>query len=198
MWCVWGLCRWPGGSDRTEGRGGVCDWVLGNSFQSYYSWSWLGTCAKGVQPGALSQRPPQTRSVSIDITVLHHNAQYMRILVARSRDMWLLGSAEDDLILEVVIMIGTVSMDDSCAVMLAKSGIIPALIELLNGRKHSYHHSAFKMNVCFFWHMLVEVEKLSSLSFFHPQPSKKMMSLSVRLCTSFTKWCFTRPHEMSS
>lgn len=73
----------------------------------------------------------------------------MRILVARSRDMWLLGSAEDDLILEVVIMIGTVSMDDSCAVMLAKSGIIPALIELLNGRKHSYHHSAFKMSVSF-------------------------------------------------
>ncbi len=61
----------------------------------------------------------------------------MRILVARPHDMWLLGSAEDDLILEVVIMIGTVSMDDSCAVMLAKSGIIPALIELLNGRKHS-------------------------------------------------------------
>lgn len=30
-------------------------------------------------------------------------------------------------------MIGTVSMDDSCAALLAKSGIIPALIELLNG-----------------------------------------------------------------
>ncbi|KAM6938814.1 kinesin-associated protein 3a [Lycodopsis pacificus] len=45
------------------------------------------------------------------------------------------GSAEDDLILEVVIMIGTVSMDDSCAAMLAKSGIIPALIELLNARQ---------------------------------------------------------------
>ncbi|MEQ2177608.1 hypothetical protein GOODEAATRI_005298 [Goodea atripinnis] len=44
----------------------------------------------------------------------------------------LLGSAEDDLILEVVILIGTVSMDDSCAAMLAKSGIIPALIDLLN------------------------------------------------------------------
>uniref|UniRef100_A0AAR2JAX8 Kinesin-associated protein 3b n=1 Tax=Pygocentrus nattereri TaxID=42514 RepID=A0AAR2JAX8_PYGNA len=43
--------------------------------------------------------------------------------------------AEDDLILEVVIMIGTVSMDDSCAVMLAKSGIIPALIELLNAQQ---------------------------------------------------------------
>lgn len=46
------------------------------------------------------------------------------------------GSAEDDLILEVVIMIGTVSMDDACAAMLAKSGIIPALIELLNGNTH--------------------------------------------------------------
>lgn len=45
------------------------------------------------------------------------------------------GSAEDDLILEVVIMIGTVSMDDSCAVMMAKSGIIPALIELLNAQQ---------------------------------------------------------------
>lgn len=47
------------------------------------------------------------------------------------------GCAEDDLILEVVIMIGTVSMDDSCAAMLAKSGIIPALIELLNGENLS-------------------------------------------------------------
>lgn len=63
------------------------------------------------------------------------------------------GSAEDDLILEVVIMIGTVSMDDSCAVMLAKSGIIPALIELLNGRKH------FKCLFFFFCDTFVEVEK---------------------------------------
>lgn len=39
--------------------------------------------------------------------------------------------------LEVVIMIGTISMDDSCAAMFAKSGIIPALIELLNGKDQS-------------------------------------------------------------
>uniref|UniRef100_A0A8C4ZQ07 Kinesin-associated protein 3b n=1 Tax=Gadus morhua TaxID=8049 RepID=A0A8C4ZQ07_GADMO len=45
------------------------------------------------------------------------------------------GSAEDDLILEVVILVGTVSMDDACAAMLAKSGIIPALIELLNAQQ---------------------------------------------------------------
>uniref|UniRef100_A0A665WC89 Kinesin-associated protein 3-like n=1 Tax=Echeneis naucrates TaxID=173247 RepID=A0A665WC89_ECHNA len=53
-------------------------------------------------------------------------------LVPYLKDRLKPGLAEDDLILEVVIMIGTVSMDDACAAMLAKSGIIPALIELLN------------------------------------------------------------------
>lgn len=61
------------------------------------------------------------------------------------------GVAEDDLILEVVIMIGTVSMDDSCAAMLAKSGIIPALIELLNGKNQKPSpHSMIKV-VCFYF-----------------------------------------------
>jgi len=48
-------------------------------------------------------------------------------------------------------MIGTVSMDDSCAVMLAKSGIIPALIELLNGKKHLDAWNAFKVHVSKFF-----------------------------------------------
>ncbi|XP_030608155.1 kinesin-associated protein 3 [Archocentrus centrarchus] len=56
-------------------------------------------------------------------------------LVPYLKDRLKPGSAEDDLILEVVIMIGTVSIDDACAVMLAKSGIIPALIELLNAKQ---------------------------------------------------------------
>lgn len=58
------------------------------------------------------------------------------------------GSAEDDLILEVVIMIGTVSMDDACAAMLAKSGIIPALIELLNGNTHTHTLVFFFSGCC--------------------------------------------------
>ncbi|KAM4654763.1 kinesin-associated protein 3 isoform 2-T2 [Amazona ochrocephala] len=56
-------------------------------------------------------------------------------LVPYLKDKLKPGSAEDDLVLEVVIMIGTVSMDDSCAALLAKSGIIPALIELLNAQQ---------------------------------------------------------------
>ncbi|KAM9331295.1 kinesin-associated protein 3 [Gastrophryne carolinensis] len=45
------------------------------------------------------------------------------------------GVAEDDLVLEVVVMLGTVSMDDSGAALLAKSGFIPALIQLLNAQQ---------------------------------------------------------------
>lgn len=56
-------------------------------------------------------------------------------LVPYLKDRLKPGSAEDDLILEVVIMIGTVSTDDACAAMLAKSGIIPALIDLLNAQQ---------------------------------------------------------------
>uniref|UniRef100_A0A8C2Z3C8 Kinesin-associated protein 3a n=1 Tax=Cyclopterus lumpus TaxID=8103 RepID=A0A8C2Z3C8_CYCLU len=62
------------------------------------------------------------------------------------------GSAEDDLILEVVIMIGTVSMDDSCAAMLAKSGIIPALIELLNAQQED---DEFVCQIVFVFYQMV-------------------------------------------
>ena len=40
---------------------------------------------------------------------------------------------EDDLVLEVVIMTGTIASDEGCASMLAESGIIHDLIELLKG-----------------------------------------------------------------
>ncbi|XP_006812486.1 kinesin-associated protein 3-like [Saccoglossus kowalevskii] len=45
------------------------------------------------------------------------------------------GAAEDDLVLEVVMLVGTVTSDDSCAAMLAMSGIIQSLIELLNAKQ---------------------------------------------------------------
>uniref|UniRef100_A0A672I0P0 Kinesin associated protein 3 n=1 Tax=Salarias fasciatus TaxID=181472 RepID=A0A672I0P0_SALFA len=48
------------------------------------------------------------------------------------------GSAEDDLLLEVVLLIGTASTDEACAAMLAESGVIPALIELLNAKQEDH------------------------------------------------------------
>jgi len=49
----------------------------------------------------------------------------------------LLGMTEDDLVLEVIMLVGTVCNDESCAKMLAQAGIIHSLIELLNGLCHS-------------------------------------------------------------
>lgn len=51
--------------------------------------------------------------------------------------IWISGIAEDDLVLEVVILIGTVSLDDECATVFAREGIIQMLIDLLNGRNHN-------------------------------------------------------------
>lgn len=47
----------------------------------------------------------------------------------------LLGNAEDDLVLDVIVLVGAVCNDDSCANMLSNSGIIEILIELLNGNE---------------------------------------------------------------
>lgn len=43
------------------------------------------------------------------------------------------GTSEDDVVLEVIILIGTICNDDACAKLIADAGIIPCLIELLNG-----------------------------------------------------------------
>ncbi|KAL4218964.1 Kinesin-associated protein 3 [Mactra antiquata] len=45
------------------------------------------------------------------------------------------GSAEDDWVLQVIILVGTVCNDDISAKMLAESGIIQSLIELLNAKQ---------------------------------------------------------------
>ena len=51
------------------------------------------------------------------------------------------GAAEDDLVLEVTILTGTIASDESCASMLAKSGIIQDLIELLRGKNYLFQSS---------------------------------------------------------
>lgn len=44
-------------------------------------------------------------------------------------------SADDELTLNVVVLVGTLCADDACAEVLAKSDIILILIELLHGTK---------------------------------------------------------------
>ncbi|KAK3087402.1 hypothetical protein FSP39_005444 [Pinctada imbricata] len=45
------------------------------------------------------------------------------------------GASEDDWVLEIIILVGTVCNDDACAKMLAESNIIQMLIELLNAKQ---------------------------------------------------------------
>lgn len=54
-------------------------------------------------------------------------------LVDWIKDMLQPNRAEDDLVLDVIVLVGAVCNDDACANLLSKSGIIEILINLLNG-----------------------------------------------------------------
>jgi len=44
------------------------------------------------------------------------------------------GKYEDDLVLEVVVLLGTAAADEGCAMLLCKADILLSLIELLKGK----------------------------------------------------------------
>jgi len=48
------------------------------------------------------------------------------------------GKAQDDLVLEVVIFLGTAAYDEDCARLLCKADILLSLIELLKGIYSSF------------------------------------------------------------
>ncbi|XP_078603734.1 kinesin-associated protein 3-like isoform X3 [Branchiostoma floridae x Branchiostoma japonicum] len=56
-------------------------------------------------------------------------------LVSFIKDKLKPGNAEDDVVLETVILVGTVSTDEDCAAMLSKAGVIQQLIDLLNAKQ---------------------------------------------------------------
>ncbi|XP_019620745.1 PREDICTED: LOW QUALITY PROTEIN: kinesin-associated protein 3-like [Branchiostoma belcheri] len=56
-------------------------------------------------------------------------------LVTFIKDKLKPGNAEDDVVLETVILVGTVSTDEDCAAMLSKAGVIQQLIDLLNAKQ---------------------------------------------------------------
>ena len=80
------------------------------------------------------------------------------------------GAAEDDWVLQVIILVGTVCNDDACAKMLADSNIIQSLIELLNGKILLYYDI-----YCIDWFMKKICLSLS------------MQDLFARLCNNLTE-----------
>ncbi len=56
-------------------------------------------------------------------------------LVAWIQGMLQPGSADDDLVLDVIVLIGAVCNDDACARLLSGSGLVETLIEMLNAKQ---------------------------------------------------------------
>ena len=120
------------------------------------------------------------------------------------------GVAEDDLVLEVVILIGTVSLGDECATAFAREGIIQLLIDLLNGKRDKCvapfclfrsPGEIFLTNSCFcvlvinsllFWSFFVVVHRSfylqNTLSMLHYSASQSFIS-SPPFETSFGCRC---------
>ena len=69
-------------------------------------------------------------------------------LVGWIKNMLTPGNADDDLVLDVIVLVGAVCIDDACANILSKSGIIELLIEMLNGRLLSFY-SASIINISY-------------------------------------------------
>ncbi|XP_067108860.1 kinesin-associated protein 3-like isoform X1 [Osmerus mordax] len=107
-------------------------------------------------------------------------------LVPYLKDRLKPGSAEDDLILEVVIMIGTVSMDDSCASMLAKSGIIPAIIQLLNAQQED---DEFVCQIVYVFYQMVFHQATRDVIIKHTQAPAYLIDLMHDKNTEIRKVC---------
>ncbi|XP_022237019.1 kinesin-associated protein 3-like [Limulus polyphemus] len=72
------------------------------------------------------------------------------------------GVCEDDLVLEVVVLIGTVVADESCARFIAKSGILKSLIELLNAKQED---DEVVLQIVYVFHHLIK----------HPSTQEQMI-----------------------
>lgn len=81
---------------------------------------------------------------------------------------------EDDLLLEVVLMIGTVSTDNSCAAILSQSGLVPALIHLLSAR-HS--DDEFVCQILYVFYQMVFHKETRDLLITDPKTSTFLINL---------------------
>ena len=71
---------------------------------------------------------------------IYYNIPRFRLLTEFEMVSWmktrlLPHTGEDDLILEIVVFIGTCASDESAAIYLCKSDILPSLIELLKAKQ---------------------------------------------------------------
>ncbi|EDQ93153.1 uncharacterized protein MONBRDRAFT_22625 [Monosiga brevicollis MX1] len=73
-------------------------------------------------------------------------------LIPLMRDILQPGVAEDDLVLEVVILVGTILSDPACAPLVAQSGLVEIFIELL---KQKQEDDEIVLQIVFVWNKLL-------------------------------------------
>ncbi|XP_055375218.1 kinesin-associated protein 3 isoform X2 [Condylostylus longicornis] len=73
-------------------------------------------------------------------------------LIPWIRDTLMPGKRLDDLVLDTVILLGTCSCDESCAMLLCRSNVVTSLIELLKAKQED---DEIVLQICFvFWQIL--------------------------------------------
>lgn len=88
--------------------------------------------------------------IEISYICRHNKAETNKILVKLKiciykiipDPLYAIGKYEDDLVLEVVVLLGTAAADEGCAMLLCKADILLSLIELLKGKQDSPSRSA--------------------------------------------------------
>lgn len=83
--------------------------------------------------------------------------------------LYAIGKYEDDLVLEVVVLLGTAAADEGCAMLLCKADILLSLIELLKG-KQSDDATCHIWHITFVWNVFNKYGStfyLSFLSLYH-------------------------------
>jgi hypothetical protein len=88
-------------------------------------------------------------------------------------DLCVSGKYEDDLVLEVVVLLGTAAADEGCAMLLCKADILLSLIELLKGKQTVFPNQSMVSPVALVWpflfpflsNLLLSVELYCTMSF---------------------------------
>lgn len=73
-------------------------------------------------------------------------------LLGFANDTLLPGGAEDDLVLEVVILVGTILSDERCAQPVARSGIVQSMVDLLKAKQED---DEIVLQIVYVWNKLL-------------------------------------------
>jgi len=82
--------------------------------------------------------------------------------------------AEDDLVLETIVLVGTVALDENCAPTLAQSGIVQVLVSLLNAKQED---DELVLQIVYVFYQMIWHEDTRNVIISHTQAPSYMIDL---------------------